>query len=461
MKYNKTYLISHIIFIFALLGMFQQQANATASFARSTGASCNKCHTETFPRLTEKGERFMLNGFQIKKKSDDEFGLDDDNTTMMSNRNKFKLPKLDEMLSVTGQFNPIEMNSTESTPIIGSPEVITVIAAGSLMKDMPIWAGIDISNEGASVHRYQMSLTNIADSQLFNVRMGTLDPTTWTSFYGHGAALESASSGIGSYGAGHDGNTGFVTIGSGYAERNAMEYYGYTKKLLWSLGLSNASGHDGGENDPLDYWITSRYEFMKKSTVSFLWYNANGSVENQTYTMSANVRLGKLDFLSQFSFDNTGGEILTATTSKTVRDKWGFTAQANYSATKKSMGIIRFDTTDNGEKTGSTESQLTLALVLKPKQNIKVTASYVMEVEAVGGITSITGDGHAHNHKPRPGNVNSENLNSENLSPENISSASINPRGIRSRAVDTDNEITAEESALFGDHFKVNVRYMF
>jgi len=433
MKKSNTLFLLNFAIVFAMLGLFQQKANATASFARATGASCNKCHTANFPRLTVKGEKFMLNGFQVKKESDTGFGLDDDETT--PKKHKFALPKLPEMLSVTGQLNPIEVSSNNSTPAAGSPEVVTVVAAGSLMKDMPIWAGIDVGNEGASVHRYQMGLVNIADSKLFNLRMGTIDPTTWTSFYGHGAALESASSGIGSYGSGHGGNTGFVTVGSGYAERNGMEYYGYTRKLLWSFGTSNASGHDGGgANDPFDYWLTTRYEFMKKSTVSFLWYNANGAVENQTYTTSANIRLGKLDLLGQFSFDNTGGKVVTDTSTKTVRDKWGLTIQANYETTKKSMGIIRYDSTDNGEKTDSTESQLTMALVFKPEQNIKITASYVMELKAVGDANATASDGHDHAHKPSARAAGHE---------------------------DTTEGSTEEAFIAFGDHFKLNIRYMF
>lgn len=441
MKNIKTGFIFKFTLLIFLAGLFQQQAFATASFARATGASCNKCHTATFPRLTAKGERFMLNGFQILKKADEGFSLDDDEDT--KKENKFKLPKVSEILSVTGQFNAFEVSSNNTTPTIGNPKVVTVVAAGSLMKDMPIWAGVDVGdsdNDGtdeATVHRYQIGFTNIADTKLINIRMGTLAPTTWTSFYGHSAALESASSGIGSYGEGHSESTGFATVGSGYAERNAMEYYGYTATLLWSIGLSNASGHHGGNpNDPLDYWVTTRYEFMKNSTVSFLWYNANGDTENQTYTAAANLRLGKLDFLGQFSIDNTGSKVTTETGTKTLRDKWGFTTQVNYAATKKSMGIIRFDVTDNGEKTTSVESQLTVAMVLKPEQNIKVTASYVMEVDSVG--SGAGGHDNSDGHHGKPG-----------------------ARAIRSRATDPVADPAAETASAFGDHFKVNIRYMF
>jgi len=402
--------------------LIQQQANATASFARATGASCNKCHTATFPRLTAKGERFMLNGFQVKKESGG-FGLDDDLSE--EKEGKFKLPKLPEVLSVTGQFNPVDVSSKNTTPSLGNPDDVSIIAAGSLMKDVPIWAAIDVTEAGASVHRYQMAVTNIGDSNLFNLRMGTIDPTTWTSFYGHGAALESASSGVGSYGAGHDGNTGFATVGAGYAERNASEYYGYTKNWLWSIGLSNASGHDGGgKNDPLDYWVTTRYQFMKNSTVSFLWYNANGTIENQTYTVAGNLRLGKLDFLTQFSIDNSGFKTTIDGDTTTQRDKWGLTFQANYATTKKTMAMLRYDSTDNGDKEASTETQATVAMVFKPKQNIKVTASYVIELKAVGVVSG--GDGHNHSHGDEDENAPA------------------------SEAIDS-----------YGDHFKVNIRYMF
>ena len=429
------YFVVHFIALTAFCIFSQQQAHATASFARMTGASCNKCHTANFPRLTIKGEKFMQNGFQILKNTNESFSLDDDQPSDTKTHSKFQLKKLPEILSVTGQFNPFEISSKDSRPTLANPDVATIIAAGSLMKDMPFWAGIDMRSSGGSVHRYQMGFTNIFDTSLFNIRMGTLDPTTWTSFYGHGAALESASSSIGSYGAGHDGDTGFVTVGSGYAERNALEYYGYNESLLWSLGLANNSGHDSGDaNDALDYWITTRYQFWRKSSVSFLWYNANGAVENQTFTVAANVRTKNLDFLTQFSVDNTGGRKTSANITKVTRDKWGFTAQTNYTVSKKSMGIIRFDVTDNGEKYSSKETQLTMALVLKPAQNIKITMSYVMEIQAIGRSLNASGDdGHTHSHKPIA----------------------------RDAGHDTTDTAPAEESiSNFGDHFKINIRYM-
>lgn len=439
MKYHNNSPLNNFVIkclsIFILLTTFQQQANATASFARATGASCNKCHTANFPRLTVKGERFMQNGFQMLKKAKEGFSLDDDLSNDEEKHSKFKLNKLPEMLSVTGEFNPVEINSQDDTPLLANPEVSTIVAAGSLMQDMPIWVGIDVRSSGASVHRYQMGFTNIIDTTLLNFRMGTLDPTTWTSFYGHGAALQSASSGVGSYGAGHDGDTGFVTVGSGYAERNAVEYYGYKNSWLWSLGLANSSNHHTEEsNDPLDFWLTSRYQFWKNSSASFLWYNANGSVENQTFTLAANIRTSTLDFLTQFSVDNTGGRKTTESITKVVRDKWGFTAQMNYAASKKTMGIIRYDVTDNGEKYSSRETQLTMALVLKPAQNIKVTTSYVMELQAMNNSNTASTDGHTHNHKPSPRH---------------------------SAQTSTDNTQITTPTSAFGDHFKINIRYMF
>ena len=446
-RFNLKIIFSLVMMSFVML-ILVPKANATAAFARETGASCKKCHTVNFPRLNHRGEKFMLNGFQVKKRATGGFGLDDDETPEAGHTtngkktkdNKTKLPQISDILSITGQFNVVEMDSTSTTPSLGNPKVVSFTATGILAKNTPIWAGVDIDEDGASLHRYQIGKTNIIDSKKVNFRMGTLDPTTWTSVYGHGATIQSASSSIGSNGSGHDANTGFSTVGSGYAERNAFEYYGYTKSLLWSFAVSNESGHghDGTSKDALDYWVTTKYTFMKNSSVSFLWYNANGSTENQTYTLGSNLRLGGLDLMAQFSIDNTGGTTSTTSGTSKQRDKWGLTAQANYATTKDVMVIFRYDSTDNGQLNNSLESHVTVALVFKPEENIKVTASYVAELKSVASQTTSApaGDGHDHAHS-------------------GISARTSHEAASSTTATDTDS-ITK-----FGDHFLVNIRYMF
>lgn len=376
-------------------------AEATAAFARDTGASCNKCHTASFPRLTVKGERFMRNGFQLKKKQDDGFSLDDD--VPQAGRKSPVKKDIGEMLSVTGRLTVLAQNSEKDEPILAKVNSLSLLATTTLAENIPFWAGIEVEGNSASLHKFFIGRTNINDSTYFNVRAGTLDPTTWTSFYSHGAALDSASPGIGAYGAGHHGDAnGFSTVGAGMSEKNALEYYGYNDLMIWSVGVGNEAADDGhsdggsdagheqhaSEEDKSDYWVTGKFYIGKKHSVSLLWYNANGLVENQTFIGAANYRTRKLDLRGQIAFDNTGAG--------NRDDKMGATLQADYRVNRRFQAIGRYDMTDNGQSSNNIEAQLTLAAVYKPKQNIKVTTSFVTELDAA---TELASDGHDHEHE--------------------------------------------------------------
>ncbi|MDH5546413.1 MAG: hypothetical protein OEZ43_12530 [Gammaproteobacteria bacterium] len=344
----------------------------------------------------------MRNGFQLKKENDGGFGLDDDK----GQEEDKLLRKLAETLSITGDMELMSMKGGTVTPELGVPNAVGFLATGSLAENTPIWVGADISSSGAEVHRYTIARTNILDSSYVNLRAGTLDPTTWTSFYGHSGALDTPSGDIGAYGGGHHGaGANFTQVGPGYAQHEGIEFYGYNDWLLLSAGLANGEipasdtiatdGHahaDTGRNyDRLDYWATGRLDFAG-SSASLLWYNANGSVEKQVMTAAFNVRYKNLDLRSQFSLDvskhsaDTQGE-----------PRYGFTFQADYKFTKKLLGIYRYDTTDNGENSG-VESQMTFALVLKPAQNIKLTTSYIYEQDVAVAPHDDTGTSGDHAH---------------------------------------------------------------
>lgn len=419
MKLIRTLFTSALAVPVALVTFFTaipQEAEATAAFARATGSKCDKCHSVAFPRLTARGERFMRNGFQIKKENEGGFGLDDDEAV---EKDKL-LRKIGDIISVTGNFDLASLKSGITTPQLAVPNAVGFLATSTLAENTPIWAGVDVSSSGAEVHRYTIGRTNILDSRMINFRAGTIDPTTWTSFYGHGGAIDSASADIGSYGGGHHGGgANFSQTGPGYAQQNAMEYYGYNDLLMWSAGVANGGDAHSGENyDSLDYWAMGRVDFLKGSSASLLWYNANGSEEAQVATAALNIRYKALDFRSQFSLD-------TSQTSEDKYSQYGATFQFDYKLADSAMVMYRYDTTDNGER-GGVESQMTLALVMKPQQNIRVTAAYVYEQDVDSSSTmESTGDGHDdHAHK------------------------------VSSRA-------TSDSESGFGNHATINLHYMF
>lgn len=348
---------------------------ATAAFARATGANCNKCHTLAFPRLTPMGEKFMRNGFQMPKEDQENggFGLADD---VPEAGKKSDLPNVGDYLSVTGTVSLVDFNANTTTPEFGNPTEVGILATGSVAENTPIWVGIDVENGVAGIHSYIIGKTNINDSTLLNLRAGTLDPTTWTSFAGHGGAVDSANPDIGSYGGHHGDETGFDRVGPGYTQRNGLEYYGYTDSFIWNAGLVNGDvntsatthAHASGNHDAPDFWLSSRMNFDKSGSMSLLWYKANGSYSDQALTAAANYRTRALDLRAQYSMELGQHS-----------ENMGYTLQVDYALTRELLGTLRFDGTDNGLSDG-TEQQLTFGVVFKPKPNIKLTAAYVAEI---------------------------------------------------------------------------------
>ena len=397
-----------------------QSANATAAFARATGATCDKCHTANFPRLNPKGEKFLRNGFQLRQEAPVEFALGDD-TEKETDKKDGGLKKLTDLFAIGGKLEALHATSSNGSPAIGAPLEIDLFATGTLAKDTSMYTAVAAENDAAMVHRFILGKTNLGGSTFANVRVGTIDPTTWTSFYGFGSTLDTANPAIGAYGSSHSSGGGFTTVGASYRENQAIEYYGYNDLILISAGLANGSAPATAEGaapspnfDKLDYWATGRIEIGKESSLSMLWYNANGYINNQTFTFASNIRSGNLDLRLQYSLDNTGGNtaaasgagvvpagVITArhtgshggTESASGADyRSGFTAQADYRLNDNLGGLVRYDTTDNGATSDSMETQLTLGVLYKPQPNIKVTAAYVSELQAAASTADVFGD---------------------------------------------------------------------
>ncbi len=347
-------------------------ANATAAFARLTGASCIKCHSTAFPRLNAKGERFMRNGFQMRKEQELTIGgIEEDKPAEQDYKiaEDLVLKKVSEMFSVTGQIIAFQKETQVNKKILGELDSIELLATGTAAKDVPIWAEVEINGAGdVELDNYFIGMTNIGDTTLSNVKIGSLDPTKWTSFPESGRALDSGRSHTGAY----RGNDGFAKVGIGYDNKRAIEYYGYTDRYLWAAAVANPDGTE----QKLDYWAVGRVDFLEGSSVSLLYYNPNNSDTTATsvFTVSGNYRTKELDLKAQYSWDNSGG----AGTS----DVSGYTLQGDYLFRKHWLGQVRYDATDNGKASDAKESQATAAVVYAPAQNLRFTAAYVKELQS-------------------------------------------------------------------------------
>lgn len=356
-------------------------ANATPAFARSTGAACNKCHTIDFPRLTARGERFMRNGFQIRAEQGAELsGPADAQAKEEEGLKKVAsdlwLNNMTNIFSVYASVQGFEKTNQEKTATIGKVDTAAILATGTLAKDVPFWTELEyaVADDKWEADRFFVGNTNIGDTTLANVRIGSLDPTTWTSFYGSAAgAFKSLLPKLGAYEGSASGASGFAEVGTGLTPRRAIEYYGYNDQLLWSAAVANTpSDFQQEEKRNLDYWATLRYDFMKGSSVSALYYDANGLVDTKVWTLAANFRTDVADFLAQFSKDS-------GTADDTRKEHKGYTLEADVPLVKHWLGIARWDATDNGETIDNKEAAVTLGVVFAPLQNFKITTALASE----------------------------------------------------------------------------------
>ncbi len=373
-----------LLFALALGGMLSMTsttAQATPAFARSTGAACNKCHSVSFPRLNEKGERFMRNGFQMPGSSEEQAIASLEGEEKLKDGEEKKkiaddlfLGRLSEILSVTGNISILEKTSDSNKKTIGQPTKITLLATGTVEKDVPIWMELEHSPDGVvEMDRYFIGKTNFHDTSLLNARVGSLDPTTWTSFYGNGAGIDSLVPKVASY-SNDSKDMSFTPVGSGYDPRSAIEYYGYNDQFIWSAAFANPK-EDPDNKNKLDYWLMGRWDILKKNSVSLLYYD-DRNTNVKMYTLAGNWRFDAFDVRTQYSGDNSNNDMHGNVT--------GFTLQGDYKIQRGWMAMARFDSTDNGYSSNSIESQMTGSLVYAPYQNIKFTAAYVKELQKAG-----------------------------------------------------------------------------
>ncbi len=385
-KFNRSGLLASIsaLFFGTLLVIMATPAQATPAFARSTGASCNKCHTINYPQLTFKGENFKRNGFQLRKKKDIEIaGIEGDNEEEKSTEKKkiaddLYLNRLSELMALYGKFTLADKEVDNSGSRIARTDIFEMFVSGTVATNIPIWVAIEYEDNEAKVEDYYTGMTNIGGKALYNIRVGRFDPTSWTSFSAYNsAALYSASSKLGSY----RGKNNFTKVGAGYDRKSAIEYYGYTDRFLWSAAIADGNKTDNGQSGDKDYWLVGRYNFSKIGSLSALYYSSQVETEDDIgmFTVNGALHFGSLDLWGQYSQDDSGkGD---------VDDVFGYTLQADYKFIKKWMGVLRYDVTDNGLSGDSEEAQATIAAIFAPLQNIKFTASFVTEVEDVENST--------------------------------------------------------------------------
>ncbi len=383
----KRSVITLVVFTFGYI-FFQSEAQATSGFARKYGLSCNTCHSTSFPRLNHYGEKFMRNGFQLpdtqdgssigKKAVSDDLSLDD---------------KLGNYVGVRGKIRIFE--DQENAPsTLGSTIFGAFFASGTIAKNMPFWLEFETNtgNGETELHNYFVGWTNVNGSSLANFRVGGFTPTEWTSFSDQKRALDGPVSHPGAFRPGKFSKTGNKPYN--LRTTTAIEYYGYKGPGFWAVGVADKMGGDyhadHAANTYKDVYFVVRGEVPEGqaagSSVSFLTYHANNGAptdsttgsdgEYTVFDISGNLRMGRLDVFGAYVWDNNRN-----LGNKMSNDK-GLSIEGDIEIMPGCMGIVRYDTFDDGAKTsGDTKtSAVTPAFVYAPRQNLKFTASYTIDI---------------------------------------------------------------------------------
>lgn len=382
------------LFLGAALTTAGNEANATPAFARATGAACSKCHSEMFPRLNERGERFMRNGFQVR--GEEGVSLDAPDQAKEASPDEGKkiasdlyLNNLSNLFSIYGVVDALSKDTDSKNIHVGTPNTLSLLATGSVTKDMPVFMEMELDAETGEVEadRFFIGMTNLGGTTVANVRTGSLDPTEWTSFPSLAAeAFKAKTDHVGVYSGPDAGKDGFAAVGSGLTPRHAVEYYGYVDNLFWAGAVANPpeiGGPAPADKRNLDYWLTGRFDIAKTGSVSLLYYSSHfvdeaaDWVDTRILSLAGNLRLPSVDLLAQYTRDSGTDN----------RPKiFGFTLQANVPFTKQFMGVARYDMTDNGADQDSKQAVLSFGTLYKPVQNLKVTAAITSELKhAVNG----------------------------------------------------------------------------
>ncbi|MBI3776381.1 MAG: hypothetical protein HY273_12680 [Gammaproteobacteria bacterium] len=375
---------------FAAVFVVGKDANATPAFARATGAACNKCHSEMFPRLNERGERYLRNGFQVRGEEGVSLDAPGQNKEQAADEGKkiasdLYLNNLSNLFSIYGVVDALSKDTDSKNIHVGAPTTLSLLATGTLAKDIPVFMEMELDPESGAVEadRFFIGATNLGGSTVANLRTGSLDPTEWTSFPSIAAeAFKAKTDHVGVYSGPDAGKGGFAHVGSGLTPRHAIEYYGYADNLFWATAVANPPESEFGrapaDQRNLDFWAVGRLDVPKTGSVSVLYYNshfvdeASAWVDTRVLGIAGNLRLPSADLLAQYTRDSGTDN----------RPKiFGFTLQANIPFTKQFMGIARYDMTDNGADQDSKESVLSLGAMYKPAQNLKVTAALTSELK--------------------------------------------------------------------------------
>lgn len=258
------------LFIFSLLVLSFQEANATAQWSRKYGISCTACHS-IFPRLNSFGDEFLKNGYQMestyKKNWEEAYPIDAGGV------------KLDEVSNLFGfrlSITPFKLEtyalqkdlaSEKGTRItLGSVNWAQFFVAGPIYKDFSFFTELEMGSSAYKMAWFYFNWTNITGSKAVNLQFGRITPMEYTSYPNRLPTLPELKAEVmlkkSSNGAGEES----VDISS---TRPGVQYYGtFADQLTVYAGTSpGASATD--INQFLHFWAGAVYKIPESAIKGF------------------------------------------------------------------------------------------------------------------------------------------------------------------------------------------------
>ena len=240
------------------------KAEAVSQWSRKYDVDCTMCHS-AFPRLNAFGEEFMQNGFQMPGTED---GSEDGK---MNIEERLALSQLVDIFGIRLNITPVEWKSNsrkaadgtlEDKLDFGNPNWLQLFTAGTIFKNVSIFIETEIKEEEIHTSWFTLGFHNLAGKGgLANIRMGRLSALEWHVMSGRLRQIPPVKSQvISGYKSSNGQGDDSVAIAAAYP---ALEYYGYTDKLVWALGVQNGA-HSVDPNGDKNYFATVKVFLTKE-----------------------------------------------------------------------------------------------------------------------------------------------------------------------------------------------------
>ena len=270
-----------ILLINVLLIFCYNNAKAIPAFARKYQTSCSTCHT-IFPQLNPFGEAFRINGYQFP--NDDDEKIKEKPVELGSEAYKRVFPDAVWPSSIPGS-SPISFRGETAYQIATANGATTsqfmipslqVLGAGTFGKDISIWAGATLFNDGKVGNldnffiKFDNLFTNFLPDKALYFRVGQFIPEM-VPFATHHRGLTVTPYAINTYNpddpimrgmfmAEHH-HTGVVPYGIETFQIGAEASGVLASRFRYVAGMLNGGGTEDDVNSSRDYYGRLAYKF--------------------------------------------------------------------------------------------------------------------------------------------------------------------------------------------------------